>query len=85
MAWRKDTVYDIPIDDIKEITIDTVGVVKKSAIKYLITQVCLNIKTEKGDYVLRTLYVKGLGLKKILLTLSMQKNVLKKSVTMFTA
>lgn len=64
MAWRKDTVYDIPIDDIKEITIDTVGVVKKSAIKYLITQVCLNIKTEKGDYVLRTLYVKGLGLKK---------------------
>lgn len=64
MAWRKDTVYDISIDNIKEITIDTVGVVKRSKIKSLITQVCLNIKTENGDYVLRTLYVKGLGLKK---------------------
>ena len=64
MAWRKDTIYDISIDNIKEITIDTVGIVKRSKIKSLITQVCLNVKTENGDYVLRTLYVKGLGLKK---------------------
>lgn len=64
MAWRKDTVYDISIDDIKEITINTIGIVKRSKIKSLITQVCLNVKTENGDYVLRTLYVKGLGLKK---------------------
>ena len=64
MAWRKDTIYDISIDNIKEITIDTVGIVKRSKIKSLITQVCLNVKTENGDYILRTLYVKGLGLKK---------------------
>lgn len=64
MAWRKDTIYDIPIDSIKEITIDSVGIIKKSKIKTLITQVYLNIETEQGPYVLRTLYVKGIGLRK---------------------
>lgn len=63
MAWRKDTVYDIPIDEIDEITISSVGCIKKSKLKYLITQICLNIKTQRGDYVLRTLYIKGLGLR----------------------
>ena len=29
MAWRKDTVYDIPIESIKEITIGDVGITKK--------------------------------------------------------
>lgn len=63
MAWRKDTVYDIPIESIKEITIGDVGITKKSNIKSLITQVFLNIDTDKGTYVLRTLYVKGIGVK----------------------
>ncbi len=64
MAWRKDTVYDIPIDEIKEITIGDVGIVKRSKMRTLITEVYLNIDTEKGPYILRTLYVKGIGLKK---------------------
>lgn len=64
MAWRKDTIYDIPIDEIKEITIGSVGIVKKSKLRTLITQIYLNIETEKGLYVLRTLYVKGLGVRK---------------------
>lgn len=64
MAWRKDTVYDIPIDEIKEITIGSVGVVKRSKMRALITEIYLTIETEKGPYILRTLYVKGLGLKK---------------------
>ncbi|MCF2625656.1 hypothetical protein I6E17_05600 [Fusobacterium perfoetens] len=64
MAWRKDTIYDIPIDSIKEITIGSVGIVKKSKMRTLITQIYLNIETEQGTYVLRTLYVKGIGLRK---------------------
>lgn len=64
MAWRKDTIYDISIDDIEEITIGSVGIVKKSKIKSLITQIYLNIQTKNGTYVLRTLYVKGLGIRK---------------------
>lgn len=64
MAWRKDTVYDIAIDEIKEITIGDMGITKKSNIKALITQIFMNIDTEKGLYILRTLYVKGIGLKK---------------------
>ena len=64
MAWRKDTIYDISIDDIEEITIGSVGIVKKSKIKFLITQIYLNIQTKNGTYVLRTLYVKGLGIRK---------------------
>ena len=64
MAWRKDTIYDIPIDNIKEITIGSVGIVKKSKMRTLITQIYLNIETEQGTYVLRTLYVKGIGLRK---------------------
>lgn len=63
MSWRKDTVYDIVIDDIKNIKIETMGISKRSKMKTLITQVCLNIETTKGNYVLRTLYVKGLGLR----------------------
>lgn len=63
MAWRKDTIYDIPIDSIKEITIGDVGITKRSKMRTLITQVFLNIETDKGPYVLRTLYVKGIGVK----------------------
>lgn len=64
MAWRKDTIYDIPIDEIKEITIGSVGIVKKSKMRTLITQIYLNIETEHGPYILRTLCVKGIGLRK---------------------
>lgn len=63
MAWRKDTIYDIPIDTIKEITIGDVGITKRSKMRTLITQVFLNIETDKGPYILRTLYVKGIGVK----------------------
>lgn len=64
MAWRKDLVYYIPIDDIKEVEIQSVGIIKKSKIKNIITQVCLNIKTNQGDCILRTLIIKGIGLRK---------------------
>lgn len=64
MAWRKDTVYHIPVKKIKNITIEEVGIVKRSKMKTLITEICLNIETEDGPYVLRTLYVKGIGLRK---------------------
>lgn len=63
MAWRKDTIHHISINDIENIEIETVGIIKKSKIKKLLTQVCLNIETVQGKYVLRTLYVKGIGIK----------------------
>lgn len=64
MAWRKDTIYHIPVKKIKSIKIEDVGVVKRSKMRTLITEICLNIDTEDGPYVLRTLYVKGIGLRK---------------------
>lgn len=64
MAWRKDIVHYIPIKEITNVDIESIGVIKKSKIKSLITQICLNINTTHGNYVLRTLIIKGIGIRK---------------------
>ena len=63
MAWRKDTIHHIAIKDIKNIEIETIGLRKKSKIKKFLTEICLNIETIQGNYILRTLYLKGFGIK----------------------
>lgn len=60
-GWRKDTVYEIPIDTINSMEIYSVGFVKRSKIKHLVTEVAIKFDTQKGEYILRTLYLKGLG------------------------
>lgn len=64
LAWRKDSIYHIPVSKIKNIEIEEIGVVKRSKMKSLITEICLNIDTTDGLCILRTLCVKGIGLRK---------------------
>ncbi len=63
-GWRKDTVYEIPIDTINSMETYSVGFVKRSKIRHLVTEVAIKFDTQKGEYILRTLYLKGLGVLK---------------------